>query len=89
MILFCFCSDIYNKRIHTKIYFHTNISIASNSGLPVNQFQYHEKTMKWAVLRIEIAASPEICQTQFKQNRAKTPRNCVKTLYYATPTTTN
>ena len=43
-------------------YFHTSISIALYSGLPVNQFRHQEKTMKWAVLRIEIAASPEICQ---------------------------
>ena len=64
MNLPCFCNDIYNKRIHTKNCFHTSISIASYSGLPVNQFQHQEKTMKWAILRIKIAANSEIYQTQ-------------------------
>ena len=88
MSLLCFCSDIYNKLIHTINYFHTSISIASFSGLPVNQFRYKEKTMKWVVLRSEIAARLEICQTQSKQNRAKTPQNCAKMAYCTTPTTT-
>ena len=64
MNLHSFWSDIYDKRIHTKNYFHTSLSIASYSGYPVNQFRHQEKTIKWAVLRIKIAATPEICQTQ-------------------------
>ena len=64
MNLFCFYSDMYNKRIHMKNCFLSSIYIASYSGLPVNQFRHQEKTMKWSVLRIEIAAIPEIYQTQ-------------------------
>ena len=58
--LLCFYSDICNKRFHTIKYIHTSISIASYCSLPINQFRHQEKAMKWVVLRIEIAASPEI-----------------------------
>ena len=47
-----------------KKYFHTSIFITSHSSLPANQFRHQEKTMKWAFLSIEIAASSEIYQTQ-------------------------
>ena len=75
MNLLCFCSDIY-KRIHTKNYFHTSLSTASYSGIPVNQFRHQEKTIKFFFLRIEIAASPEFT----KHNRNKIVRKHLKTV---------
>ena len=40
------------------------MSITSFSGFPVNRIRHQEKTMKWAVLRIEIAECLKIYQTQ-------------------------
>ena len=50
-----FCSDIYDKRIHTKKCFYTNIFIAYYAGCSVTRFRHQQKTKKWVVLRIKIA----------------------------------
>ena len=80
MNLLCFSSGICNKRIHTKNYFHTSISNTSQSGFPVYQIRHQAKTMKWAVLRIEIAASPEIYQNNLNKIVRKHLKLCESTL---------
>ena len=42
MNLLCYRNDIYNKRTHAKNYFHTNVTIASNSGHSFDQSR-HQK----------------------------------------------
>ena len=68
MNLLCFHTNVFNQRSHTKNYFQTTIPIASYSGLPVNQSQHQLKAAKQGVLRIEIAASPEIVENTLLYN---------------------
>ena len=81
--LLCFSSNICNKHIHTINYFYTSISIASYSGLPVNEFRHQEKTTKWAVLRIEITAKSEnLPNTILIESCENTSKLCENALLY-------
>ena len=63
--------------------FFTQAYLSQHNPAPiVNQSRHQEKTTKWAVLRIKIAANAEFYQTQSQQNCAKTPQPYENTFLY-------